>query len=107
MFSWFREKLFGAGRSSQWPKVRREHLEHEPNCVACGRKKDIEVHHVIPFHDDPSLELEPSNLITVCRNPCHFVFGHLLNWSKSNPLVREDCDQYRQRMRNFGSVAED
>lgn len=107
MFSWFRDRLFGSPRSGKWPRVRKEHLEREPLCVACGRRKDIEVHHVVPFHEDPSLELEPSNLISVCRDPCHYVFGHLLNWKKSNPMVREDCERYRQRMKNFGSVADE
>lgn len=113
MFGWLRKRfptnlwqgVFG--RSREWPRVRREHLDREPVCVACGRQpKDIEVHHVEPYHRRPDLELEPTNLITLCRNPCHFVFGHLLNWSKCNPHVREDAARFRQRMVEFGVEAE-
>lgn len=103
MFRWLKDTLLGSGRSSQWSRVRKERLAKEPLCVACGRRKDLEVHHVVPFHENPRMELEPSNLITVCQDPCHRVFGHLLNWKKANQEVRADCD----RMRNFGSVAED
>jgi hypothetical protein len=100
MFGWLRDSLFGAGkpRSGSWPRVRREHLKKEPSCVACGRSRDLEVHHVRPFHDHPELELDDGNLVTVCGDPCHFVFGHLLNWRQCNPHVREDAAAYRRRI---------
>lgn len=106
MLGWLRrttENLFG--RSGAWARVRRQHLEREPACVACGRSKDLEVHHMQPYHEHPELELDPGNLITLCAQPCHFVFGHLLNWSRSNPMVRHDANAYRARMRECGSVA--
>lgn len=112
MFGWiknkFNRRLWDAvfGRSREWARVRKEHVEREPTCVACGRAVDLEVHHIEPYHRRPDLELEPSNLITLCRTPCHFVFGHLLNWKKANPLVRQDAVQYRQRMVEFGVEAE-
>ncbi|NBX82458.1 HNH endonuclease [bacterium] len=110
MLGWLRrttEELFGAGRSGKWPRVRREHLEREPTCVACGRSRDLEVHHIVPFHDRPELELDPENLITLCADPCHLVFGHVLNFRRSNPYVREDAERYRERIRNFGSASAD
>jgi 5-methylcytosine-specific restriction endonuclease McrA len=106
MFSWLRrriEDLFG--RSDSWARVRREHLEREPACAACGRSRELEVHHVVPYHERPELELDDGtngldgNLITLCADPCHFVHGHLLNWKRSNPHVREDADRYRERIR--------
>lgn len=87
------------GRSGAWPRVRRQHLEREPACAACGRTGDLEVHHIVPYHERPELELDPANLITLCGDPCHLVHGHLLNWRRSNPHVREDAERYRQRMR--------
>lgn len=90
MLSWLRRKtedLFGAGRSGRWASARREHLSREPACVSCGRKKDLEVHHVEPFHESPELELEPSNLVTVCRD-CHFVVAHGCDWKSWRPEVR-------------------
>lgn len=88
-----------------WARVRRQHLEREPACAACGRSGDLEVHHIQPYHLRPELELDDGtngldgNLVTLCADPCHFVHGHLLSWKRSNPSVREDCQRYRQRMR--------
>jgi len=95
MFGWL---LGSSPRSGSWPRVRREHLKREPSCIACGRGKSLEVHHVRPFHENPELELDDSNLVSLCSEPCHFVFGHLLNWSSSNPHVREDAVSYRHRI---------
>ena len=99
MLTWLRRKAEEVfGRSGQWAKVRREHLAKEPRCIACGRDDDLEVHHVVPYHVDPTLELSPANLCTVCADPCHLVHAHLMNWTRSNPNVREDCERYSQRM---------
>ena len=107
MFRWLARKTEDVfGRSGKWARIRREHLEREPACAACGRTKELEVHHIQPFHEHPELELDPENLVTVCSDPCHLVFGHLLNFKRSNPLVREDCDRYRERMKNFGDPPE-
>lgn len=95
------------GRSGAWPRVRREHLAENPECIACGRKKDLEVHHVQPYHKRPDLELDRSNLVSMCGDPCHFVFGHLMNWKRANPDVREDCRAYRAKIKNFGELPEE
>ena len=100
MFGWLRRRLDEFGRSGRWPAVRRHHLEREPACVACGRSKDLEVHHIKPYRDHPELELDAGNLITLCADPCHFVFGHLLDYARrANPHVREDAERYRSRLR--------
>ena len=87
------------GRSSQWPHVRVEHLTRWPTCAACGSIEALNVHHVEPFHAEPELELEPTNLITLCRRH-HFEIGHdpdgpwapgRPSWSRSNPRVRIDA----------------
>lgn len=90
MLSWLRrnaENLFGAGRSGRWARVRREHLSREPACVVCGRMRDLEVHHVQPFHDNPDLELDPANLATCCHD-CHFVVAHACDWKSWRPEFR-------------------
>ena len=91
--------IFGAEpRSSQWPKVRDAHLKIDPVCNVCGTKEDLNVHHIIPFHIDKSKELDPNNLITLCNhNGCHFTFGHLFNWSTSNPDVVSDAKAFKQK----------
>lgn len=98
MFGWLLkadDRSFGAQRSGQWPKVRAEHLRKHPECMACGRKEKVEVHHCVPFHLDKSRELDPSNLVTLCDTPCHLVHGHYLSWQRYNPEVVHDCQRYR------------
>ena len=91
MFS-FLDKMYG--RSPKWRKVRAEHIKNNPQCAACGRKESLEVHHIVPYHINPELELEPSNLITLCGKYCHFIFGHLMDWKSWNENVVRDCTLY-------------
>lgn len=91
------EPILGSPRSSKWPRVRQKHLEKFPTCACCGSRENIQVHHIVAYSDDPHLELEPSNLISLCMTPhrfCHFVFGHAWNWSDINPGVREDAARF-------------
>ena len=86
-------------RSSHWRRVRKAHLLLEPACRACGTTDDLQVHHIRPFHLHPELELEQSNLITLCEkrgHDCHFCFGHFHNWRAQNPNVTADVAHYRQ-----------
>ena len=85
--------LYGAEeRSSHWPTVRKHFVESHPFCACCGSNDNLNVHHITPFHIDPALELDPNNLISLCRN-CHFRIGHKNNWKNSNPDVATDCDR--------------
>ena len=95
--------LIETKRSSEWPRVRKAYVKEHPGCAACGRIIDIEVHHIIPVHvaiamGRPELELDPENLISLCSNPCHFVHGHLMGWSRTNEDVVEDCRRYREKV---------
>jgi len=102
MFGWLRNKtteLFGGTpRSSKWPKVRAEAVRRTPYCIACGRSKDLEAHHIRPFHLHPELELDLENICVLCADPCHIVHGHLMDWKRFNPTVLEDCRRYRQNL---------
>ena len=96
-------KTFGAIRSNQWPKIRKIHLEKFPNCALCGGNKIIEVHHIIPFNIDPSKELDPSNLITLCESGkngivCHRSFGHLGNYQSFNTEVIKDAETWKEKL---------
>ena len=94
-------KAFGiTARSPEWGKVRAAHLAQHPKCEACdisGEGK-VEVHHIMPFHLNPSLELDPTNLITLCEsvrveevtNDHHHLIGHLGDWKAYNPDVTTD-----------------
>lgn len=91
-------------RSSEWVSVRNEFVRLHPRCEACGSGYNLNVHHVEPFHLRPDLELEQSNLITLCREH-HFRIGHdpdglgpaKPNWSASNPNVRQDAKNWSKR----------
>lgn len=91
---------YARDRSPKWNDVRNKFLKQNATCALCGDNSNLEVHHVKPFHLYPELELEPSNLISLCR-PHHLLAGHLMNWSSFNPKVREDCliwlDKIRKR----------
>lgn len=82
-------------RSARWRAVRAAHLDRFPACAACGHglQRELNVHHIKPFHLFPELELVDDNLITLCERPsfsCHWVFGHGgHSWSDYNPAVRE------------------
>lgn len=96
----FLNKLRYAIRSSKWTEVRKQHLKEYPSCIACGRDKKLEVHHKTPVHISPELELDPSNLVTLCADPCHLLFGHLMNFKSYNKSVIEDCSVYLSKVKN-------
>ena len=84
-------------RSSRWPSLRKSWIAAHPHCEACGTTRGLEAHHVRPVHLFPELELDPGNLMTVCRTH-HFVLCHLGDWSAWSPWAREDCYQYQGRV---------
>jgi len=96
----FLNKVRYATRSYKWTEVRKNHLKDNPTCIACGRDKKLEVHHKIPVHLNPELELDPANLVTLCADPCHLLFGHLMNFKSYNKLVIEDCSVYLSKVKN-------
>ena len=52
------------GRGSQWRKIRQEAIIRAPFCAMCGTRKNLQVHHVIPFrltHDNSF-----DNLVPLC-----------------------------------------
>lgn len=88
-------------RSPHWEKVRHDFAVLHPTCAACGGKSKLQVHHCKPFHIHPELELEPTNLITLCEDPerlCHHRIGHAWDWKAYNPHVRDDADESLDRV---------
>lgn len=81
---------FGDGelieRDPRWRALRQAWVREHPACVVCGSKRLLEVHHKKPFHLFPHLELERSNLMTLCQGSrganCHFLVGHGCDWSR-------------------------
>jgi len=88
-------------RSKEWRKLRSEHLKTHPSCAVCGNLKNVVPHHIIPFHIDPSKELDPLNLITLCEGDtfnCHLFFGHFRNWTKHNPEIVKDASEWNKKV---------
>lgn len=87
-----REKIKSNRRSARWDEIRDHFLKENFTCAACGSTKRLQVHHVLPFSNRPDLELEFSNLITLCMdvNECHFRIGHGGSFKHYNPNVIAD-----------------
>ena len=99
---WLRPARILAMRENayRWKKLRREHLQKEPACQACGRAGELEVHHIIPVSFEPAKQFDPNNLITLCATPCHLTFGHLMCYHCYNKDVRKMTADYRKAIKN-------
>lgn len=86
-----------AARSPKWNKTRDAFIAKNPSCSACGQKTELEVHHCLPYHLRPDLELLESNLIVLCHD-CHYYFGHLKNWKSYNDFVRQDASAFKAKV---------
>lgn len=81
MMQWLGE-IFFSPRSGKWEALKDEYLREHPACIVCGNatRSQLTAHHRIPFHVEPSLELDKNNLLTMCRDDygyrCHLIFGH-------------------------------
>lgn len=81
-------------RSNGWSMLRSIHLVKHDSCAVCGKKKGLEVHHIKPFYLHPELELDPSNLKTLCRRH-HFAIGHLEYWKSYNPQIENSIIYFK------------
>jgi hypothetical protein len=86
------------GRSPDWPALRLRWLAVEPCCQACGRVDQLQVHHILPVEYFPEKELDATNLITLCPR-CHWMLGHLGDWTKYNPCMRQDAARHLAEVR--------
>jgi 5-methylcytosine-specific restriction protein A len=100
MFNFLTKKIRFAQRSPRWSDIRNEHIKKYPKCAACGTKKNLEVHHIVPVHIDSSKELDVTNLITLCSNRCHLIFGHFMDYKSWNKDVEHDCAVYYNKLKN-------
>lgn len=93
------EAHYGGKRSKEWQAVRNEYVKAHPVCEACGEDDRLEVHHIKPFHLHPELELDPDNLIALCRE-CHHTFGHLKEWMSFNVSVEKDAADFLEKVKH-------
>ena len=106
MFQFIKDRLLGKvlkgqRRSSKWPKVRKEYLDEHYFCECCGGMKKLEVHHKLPFHLFPELELDKNNLMTLCsKKSCHLAMGHLYSYRSYNPNIDADIKKWVVKVRS-------
>jgi 5-methylcytosine-specific restriction enzyme A len=83
-------------RSPKWPALHKKWITAHSTCAACGKNVKLAVHHKKPLHLFPELELDETNLITLCENVhstyCHYTVGHCgISWMKYDPNVDNDA----------------
>lgn len=93
-------------RSDKWPTVEKHFKEAHPTCAACGGTARLNVHHCIPFHLDPTKELDPTNLITLCmgEKECHLHIGHGGSFKQYNPNVQQDAADALAHPSKFAAI---
>jgi 5-methylcytosine-specific restriction protein A len=101
-----RDVSVSAKRSDKWPTVEKHFLAANPTCAACGGTDRLNVHHCIPFHLDPSKELDQTNLITLCmgKKECHLYIGHGGSFQQYNPNVRKDAADALAHPEKFDAI---
>jgi 5-methylcytosine-specific restriction protein A len=101
-------------RSPHWDAVRKTHLKNNAVCAACGATTSLQVHHIRPFHLFPELELDPTNLITLCETVIqdadtkndnhHLELGHNGDFHQFNKNVLKAVNEYRVTKANLGKL---
>jgi hypothetical protein len=106
----FRDVGTDAKRSGKWPAVEKHYKEQHPRCEICNGENTIQVHHIIPFSTDPSLELDPNhdNLISACLSlpyECHLKICHGNNWHTHCPDVRKYAAILQKDISKYDEIA--
>jgi hypothetical protein len=97
-----REWLKDFSRDGDWRPTRTQFITKFNRCECCGRMDTLNVHHINPVRWFPQLELEPYNLITLCRKH-HFYYGHFGNWKDWNPYIWQMAQMYSKGQMEFES----
>lgn len=75
----------------RWRKTQQLFLKEQNVCQMCGITRELQVHHVYPWHLFATLRFDMNNLVTLCQ-PCHFRFAHWQNWHRFNPEILTLCE---------------
>ena len=68
----------GRPRNPGWKKLSKLLKDEYPFCQCCDEPTTV-IHHCVPFHVSPELELDETNLIALC-DACHLRIGHGCNF---------------------------
>jgi hypothetical protein len=102
-----RDLAVSSKRSAEWPSVEKEFLRENGACAICGAKQRLQVHHKVPFHLRPELELQTSNLVTLCMSfsrECHLRIGHGGDFRAFNPSIEDMVEKAKGRALHFESL---
>lgn len=79
-------------RSPKWPAFERDFLAKYPTCAATGSREGVVAHHIVPYYEDPSKELDEDNLIPMAGpNGAHLCLAHFGNFKHWNIHIRRDA----------------
>ena len=95
--------LGGIGRNPGWHKFVKELIkERGGKCEITGSTRKLVGHHKIPFHIRPDLEMIKTNVIILSEDVfgsnIHLLFGHLGNYKKYNPDIKEDAVYWNKKL---------
>lgn len=66
-----KKSTFKRRRGSSFKSWRAEICRrYNDECAICGAREDLQLHHIIPYSVDPTLEFHENNGILLCRR-CH------------------------------------
>lgn len=70
-------------------------------CTICGRTEGLEVHHILPYEDNPEKRLDIDNGITLCKF-CHSnkYPGSFHNTYGTKNNTKEQFEEYANRIKN-------
>lgn len=97
--------LSSSERSPEWRELRNEFIRENPRCAVCDSESDVQAHHVKMYKFWPNLELDKTNLVTLCTSKrlgfnCHQMIGHGGSFKYYNPFVKEDIASVRSILAN-------
>lgn len=91
--------IISRGRSIEWRRISDDFQNRHPQCAGCGGVERLQVHHIVPFHLCPELELDETNLIVLCMwgdNDCHLRLGHGGNFKAWNPFLHDHVERLQE-----------
>lgn len=102
---WFGgDRLGGVPRSSSWGSFKKNYEKtHPKECAICGNKK-VSLHHIIPFSQDKSRELDVDNVIWLCDGwgtlQHHRGMGHYGSFLSWNPDIISEAKLMKFKFEN-------
>lgn len=85
-------KVGGVWRNTWQNRMRNKLYEEQAGtCSTCGKKSDLEIHHIVPVHKDPSKCFDEDNIVAICKG-CHKEFHKEQGWQCGNPLSASYVD---------------